>query len=77
MNLVWDANTESDLAGYIVLRAEAPGDNMQPLMQDPIKENRYTDRSVTGGTTYVYAVIAVDKAGNRSPASNRVQETPR
>jgi fibronectin type 3 domain-containing protein len=50
---------------------------MQPLMQDPIKENRYTDRTVTGGTAYVYTVIAVDKAGNRSTPSNRVQETPR
>jgi hypothetical protein len=77
VNLVWDANTESDLAGYIVLRGEAPGDNMQPLMRDPIKENRYTDRTVAGGTTYLYTVIAVDKAGNRSPSSNRVQETPR
>jgi hypothetical protein len=77
VNLVWDANTESDLAGYVVLRGDAPGDNMQPLMRDPIKENRYTDRTVTGGTTYVYAVLAVDKAGNRSPSSNRVQETPR
>jgi hypothetical protein len=77
VNLVWDANTESDLAGYIVLRGEAPGDNMQPLMPNPIKENRFTDRTVTGGTTYVYTVIAVDKAGNRSPSSNRVQETPR
>ena len=34
-------------------------------------------RTVAGGTTYVYAVIAVDKAGNRSAPSNRVQETPR
>ncbi len=77
VNLVWDANTESDLAGYIVLRDNAPGDNMQPLMQDPIKENRYTDRTVTGGTSYVYTVVAVDKAGNRSAPSRRVQETPR
>jgi hypothetical protein len=77
VNLVWDANTESDLAGYIVLRAEAPGDNMQPLMRDLIKENRYTDRTVTGGVTYFYVVIAVDKAGNRSTPSNRVQETAR
>jgi hypothetical protein len=77
VNLVWDANTESDLAGYIVLRAEAPGDNMQPLMRDLIKENRYTDRTVTAGVTYVYVVIAVDKAGNRSTPSNRVQETAR
>ena len=77
VNLVWDANTESDLAGYIVLRGDAPGDNMQPLMRDPVKENRYVDRTVAGGTSYVYTVIAVDKAGNRSAPSNRVQETPR
>jgi hypothetical protein len=77
VNLVWDANTESDLAGYIVLRAEAPGDNMQPLMTDLIKENRYTDRTVRAGVTYFYVVIAVDKAGNRSTPSNRVQETAR
>ena len=75
--LSWLANTESDLAGYIVLRAEAPGDNMQPLMRDLIKENRYTDRTVTAGVTYSYVVIAVDKAGNRSTPSNRVQETAR
>jgi hypothetical protein len=77
VNLVWDANTESDLAGYVVLRGDAPGDNMQPLMRDPIRETRYVDRTVTGGTAYVYTVIAVDKAGNRSAPSNRVQETPR
>jgi hypothetical protein len=77
VNLVWDSNSETDLAGYLVLRAEAPGDNMQPLMRAPIQENRYTDRTVTPGVAYFYTVIAVDKAGNRSPASNRVQETGR
>ncbi len=51
VNLVWDANTESDLAGYVVLRAEAPGDNMQPLMRDSIRENRYVDRAVAAGVT--------------------------
>lgn len=77
VNLVWDANTESDLAGYVVLRGEAPGDNMQPLMQDAIKENRYVDRTAAAGVAYVYTVIAVDKAGNRSTPSNRVQEAAR
>ena len=77
VNLVWDANTESDLAGYLVLRAEAPGDNMQPLMRDLIKENRYIDRTAQPGVAYFYTVIAVDKAGNRSTPSNRVQETAR
>ena len=77
VNLVWDANTEADLAGYLVLRAEAPGDNMQPLMREMIRENRYVDRTVQAGVTYFYTVIAIDKAGNRSAASNRVQETGR
>jgi hypothetical protein len=77
VNLVWDANTEPDLAGYIVLRAEAPGDNMQPLMREAIRENRYVDRTVKPGVVYFYTVVAIDKAGNRSAASNRVQEIGR
>jgi hypothetical protein len=77
VNLVWDANTEPDLAGYVVLRAEAPGDNMQPLMRESIRENRYVDRTVKPGVIYFYTVVALDKAGNRSAASNRVQETGR
>ena len=28
INLIWDPNTESDLAGYLVLRGEAPGDTL-------------------------------------------------
>jgi hypothetical protein len=79
MNLIWDANTDSDLGGYIVLRGEAPGDTLQPLTPAPIRETRYVDRTVQPGTTYVYAVIAVDKATppNQSALSNKVQETAR
>ena len=79
MNLIWDANTDSDLSGYIVLRGEAPGDTLQPLTPEPIRETRYIDRSVQPGVTYVYALIAVDKATppNRSALSNKVQETAR
>jgi fibronectin type 3 domain-containing protein len=79
INLIWDANTDADLAGYVVLRGEAPGDTLQPLTPQPIRETRYVDRAVQAGTTYVYAVVAVDKAAppNRSALSNRVQETAR
>lgn len=79
MNLIWDANTDSDLGGYIVLRGEAPGDTLQPLTPQPIRETRYVDRTVQPGVTYVYAVIAVDKAmpPNQSALSNKVQETAR
>ena len=79
INLIWDANKDTDLAGYVVLRGEAPGDTLQPLTPQPIRETRYVDRAVQPGTTYVYAVVAVDRAAtpNRSALSNKVQETAR
>ena len=49
INLIWDANTDADLAGYVVLRGEAPGDTLQPLTPEPIRETRYVDRAVRAG----------------------------
>jgi hypothetical protein len=79
INLIWDANTDADLGGYLVLRGEAPGDTLQPLTPQPIRETRYADRSVKPGVAYVYAVVAVDRASppNQSAPSNKVQETAR
>jgi hypothetical protein len=77
INLIWDANTEPDLAGYIVLRGEAPGDTLQPITKEPVIGPSYRDESVRPGTRYVYAVVAVDRAGNNSPPSNRAEETAR
>jgi predicted small lipoprotein YifL len=76
ISLIWDANTESDLAGYIILRAPAPADRLEPLVTAPVLETSYND-TVQSGMRYVYAVQAVDKAGNTSPPSNRVEETAR
>lgn len=79
MNLGWDANTESDLAGYLILRGEAPGDTLQPLTPAPITATSYEDKTVTPGVRYVYAIVAVDKGSppNRSAPSVRVEETAR
>jgi hypothetical protein len=77
INLIWDANAEGDLAGYLVLRGEAPGDTLQPITKEPVTVTSYRDESVRAGTRYVYAVVAVDRAGNRSPESNRAEETAR
>jgi len=77
INLIWDANTEADLAGYIVLRGDAAGATLQPLMAEPIKDTRYADRTARPGARYAYQVIAVDKTGNRSAPSNRVDEAAR
>jgi hypothetical protein len=77
INLIWDANTETDVAGYVILRGEAPGDTLQPLINEPTRETRYRDATVTAGVRYVYAIVAVDRAGNRSAASVRVEEIAR
>jgi hypothetical protein len=70
INVQWEAVTAGDLAGYVVLRAEGGSTAFQPLMQTPIAETNYTDATTKVGTRYTYAVIAVDKAGNRSAPSN-------
>jgi hypothetical protein len=79
INLIWDPNTESDLAGYLVLRGEAPGDTLQPITKEPITTTSYRDESVRVGARYVYVVVAVDRAtpSNVSPQSNRAEETAR
>jgi hypothetical protein len=79
INLIWDANAEGDLAGYIVLRGEAPGETLQPITPQPVTETSYRDETVRPGTRYVYAVVAVDRAAppNTSPQSNRAEETAR
>jgi hypothetical protein len=77
INLIWDANTEPDVAGYLVLRAEAPSATLQPITQAPVPAATYRDETVTPGVRYVYSVVAVDRADNRSAESNRVEETAR
>jgi hypothetical protein len=79
VSLSWNANPEPDLAGYVVLRAEAPGDTLQPLMSEPIREPNYRDTTVQPGVRYVYALVAVDKATppNISAQSERQEVTAR
>jgi hypothetical protein len=77
ISLVWEPNSEGDLAGYIVLRGEAPGDTLQAIIKEPWTTTIYRDETVKPGTRYVYAVVAVDRAGNPSPQSNRAEETAR
>lgn len=79
VSLIWEANAETDLGGYLVLRGEAPGDKLSPLTPAPITDTSFLDTTVRRGRTYVYEVVAVDRSTppNQSPPSNRVEETIR
>jgi hypothetical protein len=76
INLIWDANAESDLDGYVLLRGIAPAGELTPVTPAPIHETAFQDH-VPAGARYVYAVTAVDKAGNVSEPSERTEETAR
>ncbi len=76
ISLIWSASREADLGGYVVLRAVAPATELTPVTPEPITESNFRD-TVPAGATVTYAVVAVDKAGNRSTPSERVVETAR
>jgi len=79
INLIWNANAERDLAGYLVLRAEVPDGTLRALTPAPIRDTTYRDTDVRPGVRYVYAVVAVDNASppNTSEPSPRVEQTAR
>jgi hypothetical protein len=64
IELVWERNTETDLAGYRIYRAVAGGafEKLADVSQIP----SYSDRNVEHGKTYRYAISALDQAGNES-----------
>jgi len=71
VELVWTANTESDLAGYIVYRrqdGEPPARMNKELLPTPI----FRDATVQSGRKYLYYLTAVDLAGNESKPSPEV-----
>jgi fibronectin type 3 domain-containing protein len=76
INLIWEPNAEADLAGYDVLRGRLPEARMERLTEAPIPDTSFLD-NVQTGVRFVYVVVAVDKAGNRSAPSNRAEESAR
>jgi hypothetical protein len=76
ISLIWNASPEKDVAGYLVLRATAPASTMAPVTPMPIPETTFRD-AVSPGTRVIYAIQAVDQAGNVSPPSSSIEETAR
>lgn len=71
VRLLWDANPEADIAGYVIFRRDPGGDFLR-ITDEAILGVEYNDRTVAAGTTYDYRIAAVDKVGNQSEASESV-----
>jgi hypothetical protein len=79
ISLIWDANGEKDLGGYLILRglaSDGPQAAMTTITPAPIHDTTFQD-TVVAGVRYVYEVRAVDMAGNVSQSSDRVEEAAR
>jgi pectate lyase len=72
VGLVWNNNSESDLAGYNVYRSTTSGSGYGKLNGALLTDLNYIDDINTTDITYYYVVTAVDTASNESNDSNEV-----
>lgn len=77
VTLQWDPVSAADLAGYHVLRGAAPDATLLPLTTTPVEGTGFTDLTAQPGVEYIYVVVAIDRAGNRSAPSTRLTVTGR
>jgi len=70
VTLAWDANTESDLAGYKLHYGTAS--NSYSVHIDVNNVTTYTVAGLSAGQTYYFAATAYDASGNESGYSNSV-----
>ncbi len=70
VTLAWDANTESDLAGYKIYYGNSSGNYGSNV--DVANQTSYTISNLVDGNTYFIAATAYDINGNESSYSNEV-----
>ena len=68
----WHANTEPDINGYRIYYGLSSRDYGTPVSTGKVTE--YTIEGLDEGTTYYFAVTAVDTAGNESGHSTEVSK---
>jgi fibronectin type 3 domain-containing protein len=82
VDLSWSANTEPDMAQYLIFRRDIGAETSSNLSvaerigpensTTPVVVPAFRDRHVQPGHTYAYWIIAVDNAGNKSQSSKEV-----
>ncbi|MBR5699225.1 MAG: RICIN domain-containing protein [Prevotella sp.] len=75
VSLSWTANTEEDLAGYMVLRAEQ-GTGKWNTIARKVTATDYVDNTCRQGVAYDYCIKAIDKSENQSEVSAAVSAQP-
>lgn len=76
IRLRWRTSEASDVAGYILFRAD-PGADFRRLQEQPIKATEFLDEGLVTGLAYRYRILAVDREGNESEPGETIEARPR
>jgi fibronectin type 3 domain-containing protein len=74
INLSWQANIETDLAGYQIYWGSASREYQNSTTVGRV--NNFTLHGLTNGKTYYIAISALDTSGNESKLSDEVSAIP-
>ncbi|MGQ8335331.1 RICIN domain-containing protein [Sunxiuqinia sp. A32] len=74
IKLQWNANTETDIAGYDILRAESAVGEYNTIGRN-VNATSFVDNTSLAGVQYSYKIRAVDHSLNRSAYSNEASAT--
>ncbi len=72
IDLSWNANTETDLAGYNVYRSPNRGGPYAKITPGPVAGVNHRDADAPAGVICYYVITAFDRAGNESERSSEV-----
>ncbi|WP_422661681.1 fibronectin type III domain-containing protein (plasmid) [Paenibacillus sp. EC2-1] len=73
VELRWNRNLESDLAGYIVYMSIADEKHFERVTPVPLPEPVFVSPLLRPDTRYYFQVSAIDSSGNESPRSPVVE----
>lgn len=75
IDLSWEPDAESDIAGYRVYRRDGDGPWERASSTDPVVGPAFHDAHVQPGHTYSYSISAIDQGGHESARSAETQES--
>ncbi len=75
VRLSWTANTETDVEGYMVVRAPKGTDDWNTIARQ-LTETYFVDNTCRPNTSYIYKVKTIDRSQNISEASDVVEAAP-
>jgi len=76
VDIVWDLHEDFSVAGFNVYGRPSGSNSWSQLNSSLVQDTLYTDTIVTNGSTYEYAVSAVDHDGNEGEKSAADAATP-